>query len=64
MGYDPNEGTFAPLADASEVEKFIKRVPHGVIFTEGEVVMLKGCEFKVHEVGESRLILKPTKRAS
>lgn len=30
-------------------------------FTEGELVYLKSIAFYVHEVGESRLILKPVK---
>jgi hypothetical protein len=59
MGYDPNEGAFTPLQDVADVEKFIKNVPHGIFVTTGETVTVKGCEFYVHEVGESRLILKP-----
>jgi hypothetical protein len=62
MGYDPNQRTFKPLADEKAVAAFKQEVPSGVIFTEGEIISIKGCDFKVHEVGHSRLILKPAEK--
>jgi len=31
-------------------------------FQEGEEVTLKGITFRVHEIGETRLVLKPIKK--
>jgi hypothetical protein len=43
----------AQLTDTEKVQREWTR------FAEGETVNLKGINFRVHEIGESRLILKP-----
>jgi hypothetical protein len=66
--YDPHERKFVPLP-----EEFQKRLddPKAELtptekiqrdwtrFSEGETVNVKGINFRVHEIGESRLVLKP-----
>ena len=44
-------GSMTPEARAAETAKWR-------IFEIGEVISIKGINFKVHEVGDSRLVLK------
>lgn len=59
MGYNAEANTFERLPD-NEID-----IPNDkrnwTRFTEGEHVDLKGIIFRVHEVGESRIVLKPVK---
>lgn len=63
MGYDPNTGKIKQLLNEDAVKNFKQNVPEGVLFTEGEIIKVKGHDFYLHEVGESRLVLKPVKKA-
>jgi hypothetical protein len=59
--YDPHENKFVPVDESA-----IATLPHPqrdwTRFQEGETVDLKGISFNVHEVGESRIVLKPIKK--
>lgn len=57
MGYHAEENKFVPITEANQ-----KLTRDWTKFTEDEHVLLKGVVFRVHEVGESRLVLKPLKR--
>lgn len=66
--HDPVNNRFVPLsselankfddpnAQLTETEKVQRQWTR---FSEGETVNVKGINFRVHEIGESRLILKP-----
>lgn len=71
--YDPQQNNFVPLTpelaakfDKPETEltptERIQR--EWTRFSEGETVEVKGIKFRVHEIGESRLILKPIDKAA
>lgn len=56
--YDPNENKFVPVKETPvtpENQTWTR-------FEEGELVTMKGIVFKITEVGETRLILRPIKR--
>ena len=56
--YDPNENKFVHVNENSKVSREWTR------FAEGETVDVKGITFRIHEIGETRLILKPIDRAA
>lgn len=69
--YNPEGNRFEPI-DPELLKKFVSGqglTPTETTqrdwtrFQEGETVDLKGISFKVHEVGESRIVLKPIKKA-
>lgn len=62
MGYDPSVNQLRPLVDTTEVAKFQRETPQ-FLFTVGEELTVKGVVFRVHEIGDTRLILKPVKAA-
>ena len=49
-----------PNAQLTETEKVQREWTR---FSEGETVTLKGINFRISEIGESRLILKPINKA-
>jgi hypothetical protein len=59
--YDPHENKLVPVDESA-----IATLPHPqrdwARFEEGETFILKGIAFKVHEIGESRIVLKPVKK--
>lgn len=61
MGYNPDQNVFEPLAAQEADIPVAKR--HWTRFQEGETLELKGILFRVHEIGESRIVLKPLKVA-
>lgn len=58
MGYGPETNTFKAINNREELEVFRKDKPQ-FLFTVGEEVTLKGVRFKVHDIGDSRIVLKP-----
>lgn len=66
--HDPVNNRFIPISDElakkfadsnaqlTETERVQRQWTR---FSEGETVNVKGINFRVHEIGESRLILKP-----
>lgn len=59
MGYNPDANVFEPLpANEAEIPNEKRAWAR---FTEGETVEMKGVRFRVHEIGESRIVLKPLK---
>jgi hypothetical protein len=70
--YDAGNNRFVPI-DAELAKKFDdptaalttiqKQQRDWTRFSEGETVTVKGVNFHVHEIGESRLILKPINKA-
>ena len=62
MGYDPGSNELRPLDNPAEVEEFRKNSPQ-FLFAQGEQITVKGVVFRVHEIDENRLILKPVKAA-
>ena len=53
---NPDTGTFHRVT-----EELLKEHPEANTwpkFDEGEVVILKGYKFRIHEIGHSRLVLK------
>lgn len=66
--YSPQDNRLVPISDElakkfddpnaklTETEKVQRQWTR---FSEGETVNVKGVNFRVHEIGESRLILKP-----
>lgn len=61
MGYNPDANTFEPLP-ANEADIPAEK-RHWTRFQEGETLEVKGILFRVWEVGESRIVLKPLKVA-
>jgi hypothetical protein len=59
--YDPNENKFVPVEE-SAIATLPQPQRDWARFQEGEKVELKGIRFNVHEVGESRIVLKPIKK--
>jgi hypothetical protein len=55
--YDPDNNKFVPADSGtpSQQRDWTK-------FSEGDTVRIKDVLFRVHEVGESRLVLKPVKQ--
>jgi len=72
MGYDPQQNKMV-LFTREQVEKFYD--PNAILtpiekvqrewtrFAEGETVTVKGVNFRIHEIGETRLVLKPINKA-
>lgn len=59
--YDPNENKFVPVED--EGYAILSPEQRGwTKFQEGEVVQFRGIYFRIHEIGESRIVLKPIKQ--
>lgn len=70
--HDPRENKFVhispelaakfadPLAQLSPIQKTQRNWTR---FSEGETVEVKGMMFHVHEIGDSRLVLKPIAKA-
>jgi hypothetical protein len=57
MGMNPETNTMHGLTP-----EFLEKFPQAkdwTKFQEGETVQLKGCQFRVHEIGENRMVLKP-----
>ncbi len=63
-----NPSQFIPLSEsdikeykspfARPVDQAIVDSRHWPRFSEGEVITIKGIAFRVHEIGETRLVLK------
>lgn len=71
--YDAGNNRFVPLDptlaakldDPDAVLTEPEKIQRGwTRFAEGETVEVKGIKFRVHEIGESRLILKPIEKDS
>ena len=62
MGYDPGSNELRQLENEEDVKRFKRETPQ-FLFTVNEQVTVKGVVFRVHEIGENRLILKPVKAA-
>ena len=69
--HNPESNTFVRLTD--EMKKAFSQPPTQLTeqqrkerewtrFEEGEIVSLKGVLMAVHEIGETRLVLRPVKR--
>jgi hypothetical protein len=54
--YDPHESRFVTVP-----ETLTHSQCDWARFQEGETISVKGIPMRVHEIGESRLILKPIK---
>ncbi len=68
--YDPSQNRIVPISDelaAKFADPEAQLTPRErtqrewTRFSEGETVNVKGVNFRVHEIGESRLVLKPIK---
>ena len=62
MGYDPGSNELRRLENEEDVKRFVRDTPQ-LLFTVNEQVTVKGVVFRVHEIDENRLILKPVKAA-
>ena len=62
MGYDPGSNELRPLENEEDVKRFKRDTPQ-FLFTVNEQITVKGVVFRVHEIGENRLVLKPVKAA-
>jgi hypothetical protein len=62
MGYDPSSNELRRLENEEDVKRFVRDTPQ-FLFTVNEQVTVKGVVFRVHEIDENRLILKPVKAA-
>ena len=62
MGYGPESNELRPLENEEDVNRFKRDTPQ-FLFTVNEQVTVKGVVFRVHEIDENRLILKPVKAA-
>jgi hypothetical protein len=62
MGYDPQDNRIKEITDDNTLQNFINNKPQ-FLFTVGEEVTVKGVRFKVHDIGEQRIILKPISAA-
>jgi len=70
--YDPHNGKFVPLDEQTakafddpnvtltETQKVQREWTR---FAEGETIEVKGIKFRVDEIGEQRLVLKPINKA-
>ncbi len=72
MGYCPEENKLVPFSDeqmvrfndpAAQLTPTEKIQRSWTRFAEGETVNVKGINFRIHEIGETRLILKPINKA-
>lgn len=70
--HNPDTNTFVPLSDQMRatldgpIENLTpeqKTQRQWTRFSEGETVNLKGVNFRVDEIGERRIILKPINKA-
>ena len=59
--YDPQQNKLVPVEESA-----IASLPHPqrdwTRFQEDELFVIKGVYFRVHEIGESRLVLKPVEK--
>lgn len=51
--HDPHENKFVPVPDNPTPEQ-----RNWTRFQQGEIVSVKGVSLRVHEIGESRIVLK------
>ena len=58
--YDSTTNKFNLIQNEEDVKRFKRDTPE-FLFTVNEQVTVKGVVFRVHEIGENRLILKPVK---
>ncbi len=59
--YDPHENKFVPIEDDS---KLTPEQRGWAKFREDEKVNINGVVFRIHEIGESRIVLKPVDKQS
>ena len=62
MGYDPVTNRINEITSTDVLEDFKENKPQ-FIFTLGEEVTVKGVRFKIHDIGEQRVVLKPVSAA-
>jgi hypothetical protein len=69
---NPNSNSFMPIdsvlqkeftaidehGDKAEVSQHVREQHKWARFTEDEIIRIKGVSFRVHEIGEKRIILK------
>lgn len=60
MGYDPQTNKLNEITSVKILDEFREHRPQ-FLFSVGEEVTVKGVVFRVHDIGESRLVLKPIK---
>ena len=61
---DSGEGRFEPIEDfQKDIEKLIEKFPkHGGIFKVGELIEIRGSQFRVKSIKPTELRLKLLKR--
>lgn len=62
MGYDPHANQINEITSTEVLKDFRENKPQ-FLFTVGEEVTVKGVRFKIHDIGEQRVILKPVSAA-
>lgn len=62
MGYDPQTNRLDEITNEEKLKVFRETKPQ-FLFTVGEEVTLKGVRFKIHDIGDQRVILKPVSAA-
>jgi hypothetical protein len=60
MGYDPQSNELRELTTPAQVKEFKENKPQ-FLFTVGEEITVKGVMFKVHDIGDNRIVLKPVR---
>jgi hypothetical protein len=62
MGYDPHDNQMNEITSTEVLKEFREKTPQ-FLFTVGEEVTVKGVHFKIHDIGEQRVVLKPVSAA-
>ena len=62
MGYDPGTNRINEITSTDVLKEFRENKPQ-FLFTVGEEVTVKGVRFKIHDIGDSRIVLKPISAA-
>lgn len=62
MGYDHGTNRINEITSTELLKEFKESRPQ-FLFTVGEEVTVKGVRFKIHDIGDQRVILKPVSAA-